>query len=51
VAKTLKQSTFGPQPLIQATLAPDGTATVLYVDPSELPPPAPSFALKAADGS
>ena len=26
VAKTLKQSSFGPQPLIQATLAPDGTA-------------------------
>jgi hypothetical protein len=50
VAKTLKQSSFGPQPLIQATLAPDGTATVFYVEPTEMQPPAPAFVLKAADG-
>jgi hypothetical protein len=50
VAKTLKQSSFGPQPLIQATLAPDGTATVFYVEPTEMQAPAPAFVLKAADG-
>jgi hypothetical protein len=50
-ARTLKQSSFGPQPLIQPTLAPNGTLTVLYVEPTELPPPAPQFALNAADGS
>ena len=49
-ARTLKQSIFGPQPLIQATLAPSGTVTVLYVQPTEMPPPAPQFLLNAADG-
>jgi hypothetical protein len=50
VAKTLKQSSFGPQPLIQQTLAPDGTLTVFYVEPTEQQPPAPTYVLKAADG-
>jgi hypothetical protein len=50
-ARTLKQSSFGPQPLIQATLAPSGTVTVLYVEPTEMPPPASQFVLNAADGS
>ena len=49
-AKALKQNTFGPQALIQATLAPNGTVTVFYVEPTEMPPPAPAFVLKAADG-
>jgi hypothetical protein len=49
-AKTLKQRSFGPQPLIRETLAPNGTVTVFYVEPTELPPPAPAFVLKAADG-
>ena len=50
VARTLKQSSFGPQPLIQQTLAPNGTLTVFYVEPTEQQPPAPAFVLKAADG-
>ena len=50
VAKTLKQSSFGPQPVIQVTLAPNGTETVFYVEPTEAPPTAPQFVLKAADG-
>ena len=49
-AKALKQNAIGPQDLIQATLAPNGTMTVLYVEPTEMPPPAPAFVLKAADG-
>jgi hypothetical protein len=49
-AKTLRQNSFGPQSLIQETLAPNGTLTVLYVEPTEMPPPAPQFVLKAADG-
>ena len=49
-ARTLKQSSFGPQPLIRATLAPSGAVTVLYVEPTEMPPPAPQFVLNAADG-
>ena len=50
VAKTLTQSSFGPPPLIQETIAPNGTVTVFYVEPTELAPPAPAFVLKAADG-
>ena len=50
VAKTLNQATFAPEPLIQVALAPDGAATVFYVEPTELPPPTDQFALKAADG-
>jgi hypothetical protein len=50
VVRTLKQSSFGPQPLIQQTLAPNGTLTVFYVEPTEQPPPAPAFALEASDG-
>jgi hypothetical protein len=50
-SKTLKTSSFGSQPLIQNALAPDGTATVLFVMPTDSPPPAPTFALMASDGS
>jgi hypothetical protein len=50
VAKTLKQSSFGPVPLIQPTIAPNGTVTVFYVEPTDMPPPAPAFALMASDG-
>jgi len=49
-AKTLKQTTYGPQPLIQEALAPNGVVTVFYVEPTEMPPPAPAFVLNAADG-
>jgi hypothetical protein len=50
VVRTLKQSSFEPQPLIQPTLAPNGALTVFYVEPTEQPPPAPAFALEAFDG-
>jgi hypothetical protein len=50
-AETLKNRGFGAQTLIRATLAPNGTATVLYAVPTEMPPPAPAFALMASDGS
>jgi hypothetical protein len=50
-SRTLKTSSFGSQPLIQNALAPDGTATVLFVVPTDMPPPAPTFALMASDGS
>jgi hypothetical protein len=50
VAKTLNQATFAPEPVIQVALAPDGAATVFYVEPTEMAPPAPAFVLKAADG-
>jgi hypothetical protein len=49
-AKTLKQNSFGPQGLIQGTLAPNGVVTVFYVEPTEMQPPAPAFVLNAADG-
>jgi hypothetical protein len=49
--KTLKTSSYGSPPLIQNALAPDGTATVLFVMPTDSPPPAPTFALMASDGS
>ena len=49
-AKTLKQSSFGPAALIQQTLAPNGTLTVLLRRAHRAPPPAPAFVLKAADG-
>jgi hypothetical protein len=49
-SKTLKTSSFGPQPLIQQALAPNGTLTVFYVEPTEQPPPAPTFTLMASDG-
>lgn len=50
VAKTLNQASFAPRPSIQVTIAPGGTATVFYAEPTEMPPPAPQFVLKAADG-
>jgi len=50
-AETLTNRGFGAQTLISATLAPNGTATVLYAVPTEMPPPAPAFALMASDGS
>jgi hypothetical protein len=49
--RTLKGSSFGSQPLIQNALAPDGTATVFFVMPTDKAPPAPTFALMASDGS
>jgi hypothetical protein len=49
-AKTLKQSSFGFQRLIEETLAPNGAVTVFYVEPTEMPPPAPAFVVNAADG-
>jgi hypothetical protein len=51
MSRTLKTSSFGSQPLIQNALAPDGTATVLFMAPTDMPPPAPTFALMASDGS
>jgi hypothetical protein len=50
-SRTLKTSSFGSQPLIQNALATPGTATVLFVVPTDMPPPAPTFALMASDGS
>jgi len=49
--RTLEGSSFGSEPLIQNALAPDGTATVFFVMPTDKVPPAATFALMASDGS